>query len=99
MRLFSTLAPIGCGLHHALVHAWDSLLAFDVSDAMVGYARGRGIFPSQRHILKALDKIETLGSRIACHHGCLLRRRVPVPESAPRDRHHDHPVVESVPRG
>jgi flavorubredoxin len=45
----------------------------DVSDSMVEYARVRGIFPSQRHILSALDKITPLKPRtIACHHGSVL---------------------------
>jgi flavorubredoxin len=49
----------------------------DVSDSMVEYARIRGIFPSQRHIEAALDKIEPLTPRtIACHHGSVLTGHV-----------------------
>jgi flavorubredoxin len=42
----------------------------DDSDAMIGFYRTVGIFPSREHLDAALDKIEALEpTALACHHG------------------------------
>jgi flavorubredoxin len=42
----------------------------DVSEEMIDYTRSIGLFPSQAHLVAALDKIELLQPEtLACHHG------------------------------
>jgi flavorubredoxin len=42
----------------------------DMSEEMIEYTRSIGLFPSQPHLLAALDKIEALRPEtLACHHG------------------------------
>jgi flavorubredoxin len=42
----------------------------DRSEEMVDYTRSIGLFPSQAHLVAALDKIDVLGpATLACHHG------------------------------
>jgi flavorubredoxin len=42
----------------------------DISEEMVAYTRSLGLFPSQAHLVAALDKIEALRPvTLACHHG------------------------------
>jgi flavorubredoxin len=42
----------------------------DMSEEMIHYTRSIGLFPSQAHLIAALDKIDRLQPEtLACHHG------------------------------
>jgi flavorubredoxin len=50
----------------------------DISEETVAYTRSLGLFPSQAHLVAALDKIEALGPvTLACHHGTVKAGQVP----------------------
>ena len=50
----------------------------DMSEEMIDYTRSIGLFPSQAHLLAALDKIEAYRPRtLACHHGSVKAAGVP----------------------
>jgi flavorubredoxin len=58
----------------------------DVSEAMVSYTRGLGLFPSRAHLDRALDAVETLDpATLACHHGTVKTGRIPAYVAAFRD--------------
>ena len=50
----------------------------DISEEMVAYTRSLGLFPSQAHLVAALDKIEALHPvTLACHHGTVKAGQIP----------------------
>lgn len=58
----------------------------DLSEEMIAYTRSLGLFPSQAHLVSALDKIEVLGpTTLACHHGTVKAGQIPVYLSAFRE--------------
>ncbi len=67
----------------------------DRSEEMVYYTRSIGLFPSQAHLVAALDKVEPLQPvALACHHGTVKIGQIPAyldGISTPR-RHRAHPV-------
>jgi len=75
----------------------------DITEEMVDYIRSIGLFPSQAHLLAALDKIAPLKPEtLACHHGTVKTGHIQAYLGA--FRHHDvtglipsDPVHTSVP--
>jgi flavorubredoxin len=50
----------------------------DISEEMVAYTRAVGLFPSQAHLVAALDKIDALQPvTLACHHGTVKAGQIP----------------------
>ena len=50
----------------------------DLTEQMVEGYRQSGVFPSQKHLHAALDKIESLNPRVlACHHGSVVTGQIP----------------------
>jgi flavorubredoxin len=60
----------------------------DTSEEMVDYTRSIGLFPSQAHLVAALDKIDLLQpGALACHHGAVKAGHIGTYLAA--FRHHD----------
>jgi flavorubredoxin len=60
----------------------------DTSEEMVDYTRSIGLFPSQAHLVAALDKIDALQPEtLACHHGTVKTGHIDTYLAA--FRHHD----------
>ena len=60
----------------------------DASEEMVDYTRSIGLFPSQAHLVAALDKIDLLQPEtLACHHGTVKAGHISTYLAA--FRHHD----------
>jgi flavorubredoxin len=60
----------------------------DTSEEMIDYTRSIGVFPSQAHLVAALDKIDLLQPQtLACHHGTVKAGHIATYLAA--FRHHD----------
>jgi flavorubredoxin len=60
----------------------------DMSEEMIDYTRSIGLFPSQAHLVAALDKIDLLQPEtLACHHGTVKAGHIATLLAA--FRHHD----------